>query len=67
VLRGTGIRVQSLVIANQDWGENPAAIAAQYELPEALIEQALKFYRVHQAEIDLLIQADSLLELNRNG
>ena len=67
VLRGTGIRVQSIVIANQDWGESPARIAAQYDLPKGLIEQALAFYQAHRAEIDLLIQADSLLEENRNG
>ena len=67
VLRGTGIRVQSIVIANQDWGESPAEIAAQCELPEGVIEQALKFYQAHRAEIDLLIQADTMLEKNRNG
>ena len=66
-LRGTGIRVQSIVIANQDWGESPEIIAAQYDQPVGLIKQALKFYQAHRAEIDLLIQADSMLETHRDG
>lgn len=67
VLRGTGIRVQTIVISNREWNETPAEIAAQYDLSEGLAKEALRFYQSHQAEIDLLIQADSLLEMRRNG
>jgi len=35
VLRGTGIRVQTIVISYREWNETPAEIAAQYDLPEA--------------------------------
>jgi len=66
-LRGTGIRVQSIVIANQDWGESVNVIADQYDLPRGMVEQALAFYQAHRAEIDLLIQADSMLESDRDG
>jgi uncharacterized protein (DUF433 family) len=59
VLRGTGIRVQTIVISNREWNETPAAIAAQYDLPESLVNEALKFYLAHLVEIDLLIQSDS--------
>jgi uncharacterized protein (DUF433 family) len=66
-LRGTGIRVQTIVIANREWGETPAEVAIQYGLPEGLVKEALKFYETHQAEIDLLIQADSMIEASRDG
>jgi uncharacterized protein (DUF433 family) len=55
VLRGTGIRVQTIVISNRQWNETPAEIAAQYDLPESLVTEALRFYQAHPAEIDLLI------------
>ena len=67
VLRGAGIRVQSIVIAHQDWGETPAEIARQYGLAEGRIQEALEFYRAHRAEIDLLIQAEAMLEPSNNG
>ena len=67
VMRGTGIRVQTIVISNQDWNEAPAEIAIQYGLSESQANEALRFYHAHQNEIDLLIQSDSLLEMNRNG
>jgi len=59
VLAGSGIRVQAIVIANQKWHESADEIAAQYELPVRLIEEALNFYQEHQAEIDHLIQIDT--------
>jgi len=67
VLRGTGIRVQTIVIANQDWNESPAEIAEQYSLSASQIKETLSFYQAHQAEVDLLIQADSALELSHHG
>lgn len=54
-------------ISNREWNETPAEIAAQYDLSESLVKEALRFYQAHQAEIDLLIQSDSLLEMSRNG
>jgi len=67
VLRGTGIRVQTIVVSNQKWNESPAEIAGQYDLPVGQIKETLAFYQAHQAEVDLLIQSDSLLEMSRNG
>ncbi len=67
VLRGTGIRVQTIVISNKDWNESPAEIADQYNLPAGQIKEALSFYQAHQAEVDLLIQADSALEMSHHG
>ena len=67
VLRGACIRVQTIVISNREWNETLKKIAAQYELTVGQVEEALMFYQAHQAEIDLLIQSDSMLEMGRNG
>jgi uncharacterized protein (DUF433 family) len=57
-LRGTGIRVQTVVIAAREWGMAPAEIAGQYGVDQRLIETALRFYQTHQEEIDSDIQAE---------
>jgi len=46
---------------------DPGEIAAQYDLSESLVKEALRFYQAHQAEVALLIQFDSMLEMSRNG
>ena len=65
-LRGTGIRVPTIVIANQKWNESPSEIADQYDLPVGQIKEALAFYQAHQTEVALLIQSDSTLEQSRD-
>lgn len=62
VLRGTGIRVQSIVIAHQQWGLPPAEIAAQYGVTEAEVQEALAFYLAHRPEIEAAIAAEQALE-----
>jgi uncharacterized protein (DUF433 family) len=60
VLRGTGIRVQTIVLASPD--HTPAEIAEDYGLPQVQVQEALGFYEVHRAEIDAHIQAEAALE-----
>ncbi len=60
VLRGTGIRVQTIALASQDY--TPAEIAEDYELPQAQVQEALGFYNAHRVEIDAHIQAEAALE-----
>ena len=48
VLRGTGLRVQTVVVAVQTWGLSPAAVAAEYDLSVAQVQEALAFYAAHQ-------------------
>ncbi len=60
VLRSTGIRVQTIVIASQN--VSPAEIAEDYDLTEAQVQEALNFYEAHRAEIDAFIQAEAALE-----
>lgn len=52
VLRGTGIRVQTIVIANQNWQMAPEEIAENYELSLRQIEEALAFFEKHRTEIE---------------
>ncbi|MCG2770419.1 MAG: DUF433 domain-containing protein [Chloroflexota bacterium] len=56
-LRGTGIRVQTVVIAAHQWGMAPVQIASEYSLPEAQVKEALAFYEAHRAEVDAAIAA----------
>jgi len=60
VLRGTGIRVQTIAIASQN--NSPAEIAEDYDLPQAQVQEAIGFYEAHRVEIDAHIQAESALE-----
>ena len=60
VLRGTGIRVQTIALASQN--NTPAEIAEDYDLPLMQIQEALGFYDAHRVEIDAHIQAEAALE-----
>jgi len=60
VLRGTGIRVQTIILASPD--HTLAEIAEDYDLPQTQVQEALGFYEVHRAEIDAHIQAEAALE-----
>ncbi|MFQ5615040.1 MAG: DUF433 domain-containing protein [Anaerolineales bacterium] len=62
VLRGTGIRVQTLVIAAHSWEMPPTQIAGEYDLTPVQVQQALDFYTAHQPEIDTQIAAEEALE-----
>jgi len=55
VVRGAGIRVQTVVIAKRDWGLTKKQIANEFDLSDMQVESALSFYRDHQDEIDLSI------------
>jgi uncharacterized protein (DUF433 family) len=62
IIRSTGIRVQTIVIAAQQWELTPSQIAAEYGLTKAQVHDALAFYQAHHAEIDAAIQAEQALE-----
>ena len=65
VVRGTGIRVQTLVVAGEQWGWSPDQIASEYGLSEAQVKDALAFYDAHRAEIDASIAAEGEMEKAR--
>ncbi len=62
VLRGTGLRVQTVAIAAGHWGLSPAQIADEYGIGEAHVREALAFYQAHRQEIDANIAAEEALE-----
>jgi uncharacterized protein (DUF433 family) len=64
VVRGTGVRVQTLAIAAEQWGMTPAQIAAEYGLSEAQVREALDFFAAHRAEIEAQIEAESRQKSN---
>jgi len=65
VIRGTGLRVQTVVVAAQQWRMTPEEIAGEYELPKSQVEEALAFYEAHREEIDAAMAVDKQLEMNR--
>lgn len=62
VLRGTGVRVQTVVVAARQWELTLEQVAAEYDLTEAQVEEALAFYDAHQAEVDAAMEAERELE-----
>jgi len=65
VIRGTGIRVQTIVAATRYWQMAPGKVAAEYELTQAQVEEALTFYESHKDEIDAVMHAEQALEKSR--
>jgi uncharacterized protein (DUF433 family) len=61
-IRGTGIRVQTIVVATQRWLFSPAQIAREYDLTEEQVNQVLEFYELHRLSIDSAIAAEQVLE-----
>ncbi len=61
VLRGTGIRVQTIAIAHEQWNMSPAKIAAEYDLSPVQIQGALSFYAAHRDEIEAHIEREEKL------
>ncbi len=62
VLRGTGLRVQTVVTAARQWGMTPAQIADEYGIGEAQVREGLAFYQAHRQEIDASIAAEQAME-----
>ena len=62
VVRGAGIRVETIVVAHQCWGQTAAELAQEYGIPLEAVEAALAYYQAHQAEIDALIRIEQEIE-----
>lgn len=67
VLRGTGLRVQTVVVAAQAWCLSPVQIAAEYDLTEAQVQEALAFYEAHRQELDAAMAAEDRREAEAHG
>jgi uncharacterized protein (DUF433 family) len=64
-VRGTGIRVQTLAIAARQWDWTSPRIAAEYDLSETQVKDALAFYDAHHVEIDAIVAAEATAEQMR--
>ena len=64
VLRGSGLRVQTLVVDAQQ-GLSPEQIADEYDLEVTRVREAQAFYEAHRAEINANIQAEQDLAPRR--
>jgi uncharacterized protein (DUF433 family) len=62
VLRGTGIRVQTIGVAARQWEWTPEQIAAEYDLTASQVKEALAFYAEHRAELEAAIAVEKELE-----
>lgn len=62
MLRGTNIRVKTMVVAHKYWGLSAEEIADDWPVTEASVRDALAFYKVHREEIDAAIATDEALE-----
>jgi len=65
-LRGTGIRVQTLVTDVNHWRQDVECAASDHDLPEARVREALSFYEAHRSEVDAALQEEQTLEATRD-
>ena len=62
ILRNTGIRVQSFVVASQNWGLSIEQIANEYSISKLQVKEALAFYKTHRPELDIELESEKKLE-----
>lgn len=62
VIRGTGIRVQTVAVAVNIFKEKPEEFARQYGIEVSQVREALNFYNAHPEEIDANIKYEQNLE-----
>jgi uncharacterized protein (DUF433 family) len=61
-IRGTGVRVETIVVSHQRWGQPIAELAEEYGIPLEAIQAAMAYYQAHPAEIDALIRIEQEIE-----
>ena len=66
VIRGTRLRVQTVVIAQRDWGLTAKEIAEEYDLSVRQIEAALAYHSAHSQEIDDAIAREIVVADGQN-
>lgn len=55
VIRGTRVPVRSVVIASEEYDGDLARIGHAFSVDVAAVRAAIRYYRLHQAEIDRAI------------
>ena len=67
VIRGTGIRVETIVVANEHWGQSAAELAGEYDIPVEAVQAALAYRQAHPEEIETLIRIEQEIEARQAG
>ena len=67
VLRGSGVRVQTIAVAQNQWEMSPEEIADEYGLPLRQVREALAFYAAHREEIDAHMAREDRLTPQPDG
>lgn len=62
ILRGTSIRVKTIVNASQHWQMSVEQISREYHLEKRQVQESLTFYEAHRQEIDAAIALEQSLE-----
>jgi len=62
VIKGTGVRIQTLAIAAHKWAMSAAQIADEYDLSKEQVIESLKFYELNKEQINLAIASEQKLE-----
>ena len=61
-IRGTGLRVETIIVATQHWGQSATELAEEYDLSPDVVKEALAYYQTHQEEINILIHIEQEIE-----
>ena len=61
MIRGTNLRVKTLVVANKHWGLSAEEIADRWPVKVEAVRDALAFYEVHTDVIDQAIAEEEAL------
>jgi uncharacterized protein (DUF433 family) len=62
IVRGTGIRVETIVVSHQRWGQSVRELAEEYTVSIEAVQAALDYYETHHEEIDTLIRIEQEIE-----
>jgi uncharacterized protein (DUF433 family) len=63
IIRGTGIRVQTIVIAVTTWQMSPAEICEEYDLTLEQVQEALAFFEAAPDEIEVSMSFEIQIKL----
>lgn len=62
ILRNSGMRVQSLVVASRNWELSIEQIANEYSVTQLQVKEALAFYKTYKSEMDVELEFEKKLE-----
>lgn len=61
-LKVQGIRVQTLVLSAEQWQWFLSRLAKEYNLSDAQVSEALRFYQLYKADVEEAITSEAAAE-----